>query len=528
MKTLNKLFIAALATTAMTACNNELSNDSLNNNGTVNFIMGIGKTASSRISMEDGTYTATFSPNNAVGIFVEGQDSYKNLEYKTEDGSTWTGPQIKLPEGETYTYYAYYPYSSEVNTANAITINVAADQEAGGYLANDYLYCKTTSGETKVTLDYEHALSLIDVTLAGAAIGDDAVVSIINVATDATLDVTAPSVTTGTTLANVKMDVLTNTKNFRAIIPAQKIAASTSIFRIETKGKTYEAKYNGEINFEKGKYLALTITIGEEGGEPEIEITTSANINDWTEGGTAGGDINIGVTEFSIPLPTDGNFTEWKKGWSNSTGGNKIPVGGEEKWYNRINVIDSISVTAEYDIENAAIKFTNKKYTGETKTEPKQDSIIYSKGAWNNNCIVFHSTTPLDTAYYKLTFKAKSSVESGVIGLAVTNSTDDRLFPIFQASNGNYWYRTVTTISSIKQNEWTDVSIIFGTTKKHTEGKSSGIETSVLQGSTIEDVKDGVNIMLYASKDGALNNQWVKDIRIEKYNGVINWDPNKK
>ena len=524
MKTINKLFIAALATTAMTACNNDLNNNSLNGNRTVNFTMGIGETASSRVSMNDGEHTATFSPNNAVGIFVEGQDSYKNLEYTTTDGTTWTGGPIKLPEGETYTYYAYYPYSKEVNSADAIAISVATDQETGGYLANDYLYCNTTSEETNVTLKYEHALSLVDVTLAGDAIGDDAVVSIINVATDATLDVTAPSVTTGTTLANVKMDVLTNTKNFRAIIPAQKITASTPVFRIETKGRTYEAKYNGEIDFAQGKYLALTITIGEEGGTPEVEITTSASINDWTNGGTAGGDINIGVTEFSIPLPTDGNFTEWKKGWSNSTGGNKIPVGGEEKWYNRINVVDSISVTAEYDEENEAIKFTNKKYTGKTKTEPKQDSIIYSKGAWNNNCIVFHSTTPLDTAYYKLTFKAKSSVESGVIGLAVTNSTDDRLFPIFQASNGTYWNRTVTTISSIKQNEWTDVSIIFGTTKKHSEGKSSGINKSVLVESTIEDVKDGVNIMLYASKDGVINNQWIKDIRIEKYNGVIKWE----
>lgn len=521
MKTLNKLFIAALATTAMTACNNELSNSSLNNDGTVNFTMGIGETASSRIAMEDGTYSATFSPNNAVGIFVEGQDSYKNLEYKTEDGSTWTGPQIKLPEGETYTYYAYYPYSSEVNTANAITINVAADQEAGGYLANDYLYCKTTSGETKVTLDYEHALSLIDVTLAGAAIGDDAVVSIINVATDATLDVTAPSVTTGTTLANVKMDVLTNTKNFRAIIPAQKIAASTSIFRIETKGKTYEAKYNSEINFEKGKYLALTITIGEEGGEPEIEITTSANINDWTEGGTAGGDITIGATEINVPLPTDGTFQTIASGWSSQVEGvytGKIPTGTSDKWYIRDNMEDTKKMLYSYSTDESAIEFKTQSWIGRNKADTA-DSTYYSRGSWNNDHIVFHCSGSFNQGYYKLSFKVKSSLTTadGMVGTGIMSSNDDKVFAMYKnESSASFWERTVTTFGSLK-NEWVEKSVIVSFSKTYKEGKSSSLKETGLSDSEITDVNQGINIIFYNYTNGVENSLYLKDIKIESH-----------
>lgn len=520
MKTLNKLFIAVLATTAITACNNEFSNGSLENNGIVNFTMGIGETASSRISMEDGSYTATFSANNAVGIFVEGQDSYKNLEYKTEDGKVWKGPQINLPEGGTYTYYAYYPYSSEVNAANAIAISVAADQEAGGYLANDYLYCKTTSGETKVTLDYEHALSLVDVTLAGAAIGDDAVVSIINVATDATLDVTAPSVTTGTTLANVKMDVLTNTKNFRAIIPAQKIAASTPVFRIETKGRTYEAKYNGEIDFAKGKYLALTITIGEEGGTPEIEITTSASINDWTEGSIAGGDINIGVTAINVPLPTDGTFTSITKNWDTE----KISAGGADTWYHRTTSPQGKRVEPSYDATEEAIKFDAVSWT---EGEGEAQETKYSVGAWSNNNIAFHSTTPLEAGAYIISFKVKSSLATsesegkvtggGTIGITVTSSNDDKVFPIYQSSNATYWGRTVTTFGTIGNVDYVEKSFIINIEKCHTTGVSNGAPAIAdLPDSVPADYSKGINIIFYNYTSNSANQLYLKDIKVTK------------
>lgn len=520
MKTLNKLFIAALATTAMTACNNDLNNNSLNGNRTVNFTMEIGETASSRISMEDGTYTATFSGDNAVGIFVKGQGSYNNLEYTTTDGTTWDGPQINLPEGETCTYYAYYPYSGEVNSADAIAISVATDQETGGYLANDYLYCNTTSGETTVTLEYKHALSLVDVTLAGDAIGDDAVVSIINVATDATLDVTAPSVATGSTLADVNMDVLTNIKNFRAIIPAQKIGASTPIFRIETKGKTYEAKYNGEIDFAQGKYLALTITIGEEGGTPEVEITTSASINDWTEGSIAGGDITIAATEINVPLPTDGTFTSITNTWDNQ----KITSGGVDTWYHRSAQEKDKRVEPSYDTKEQAIKFDAVSWT---EGEAEAQTTKYAVGAWSNNNIAFHSTTPLEAGAYIISFKVKSSLATttvenkltggGTIGITVTSSNDDKLFPIYQSSNAIYWERTVTTFGTIGNEGYVEKSFIINIEKCHTKGQSSGAPAIAdLPNSVPADYSKGINIIFYNYTSNSVNQLYLKDIKVTK------------
>lgn len=522
MKTLNKLFIAALATTAMTACNNDLNNNSLNSNRTVNFTMGIGETVSSRISMNDGEYTAKFSADNSVGIFVKDQDSYKNIEYTTTDGNTWSGAQINLPEGGTYTYYAYYPYSQDVTTANSIAINVATDQETGGYLANDYLYCNTTSSETNVALEYKHALSLVDVTLAGDAIGENATVSIINVATDATLNVTAPSVTTGSTLGDVKMDVLTNTKNFRAIIPAQTIAASTPIFRIDNEGRTYEAKYSGEISFAEGKYLALTITIGEAGGEPTININVSGSISDWTEGSSANGDVAIGMSQMEIPLPTDGKFTAITSNWSASTSAQQIPQTAADAWYKRSGTVSTKCVahtTAGYDETEQAL----------TITTAAEENL--SKGGWNNDNVTFHTQTPFEQGYYTLSFdvKASNGVTNGIIGVGIASSNDNKVFQMMKTDDWSDWNRNLTTFNSITGDKYVSKTVNFNFNNAYNGGSTNGIKDKDESGNEIinpipyeatlpEDVNGGINIIFY-NYTAAASTLYIKNIKITKAEG---------
>lgn len=80
MKAFNKLFITAIATMAMSACNNELSEQQANNSGIINFRMGIGTPASSRIAMADDNYSATFAAGDEVGIFVK--DKCDKKSYK--------------------------------------------------------------------------------------------------------------------------------------------------------------------------------------------------------------------------------------------------------------------------------------------------------------------------------------------------------------------------------------------------------------------------------------------------------------
>ncbi|WP_455658485.1 fimbrillin family protein [Phocaeicola sp.] len=493
MKALNKIWIAAIAAASMTACSNELNEQALNNGGNVNFTMGIGNTPSSRISMTEDSYTASFTGNDEVGIFVAEVPSYTNVKYSTADGTTWTGGPVKVSADAAYTYYAYYPYA-EGMTANNIPVVVATNQDTEGYIKNDYLYSKlsATAGQTDVKLAFDHALSLIEVTLAGSGAAEGATVDLLNVATDATIDLTAETpVTTGSTTATVTMDALSNLK-YRAIVPAQKIAASTPVFKIAVNGRTYQAKYSGEINFEQGKYLAMTITLGEQGGDAEIEITASASINNWTEG-TSNGDASISVAELNIPLPVDVKLDTIKYNWSASTSANQIGTDKKEGWYKRSGSSVTNLTVVGYDESEGAM--TIKRFAN-------------SSGAWNSDNITYHSCSPFEIGQYELSFDLKgATVEGnvddedkpiyGTVGVGISVSGDSALFRIPIIANGDYG-RTLTTKAATS--EYVTVTTKFNFDEISTETKSSGLQQQNFTKATVKNVNKGVNIIFYSNR----------------------------
>ena len=519
MKALNKIWMAAIAAVAMTACNNELSEQALNNGGNVNFTMGIGNTPSSRISMPEDSYTASFTGNDEVGIFVAEQPSYTNVKYSTADGTTWTGGPVKVSADAAYTYYAYYPYAEGL-TANNIPVVVATNQDTEGYIKNDYLYSKlsATAGQTDVKLAFDHALSLVEVTLAGSGAAEGAIVDLLNVATDATINLTAETpVTTGSTTATVTMDALSSLK-YRAIVPAQKIAASTPVFKIAVNGRTYQAKYSGEINFEQGKYLAMTITLGEQGGDAEIEITASASINNWTEGTSNGGDASISVAELNIPLPTDGNVLETiASNWSASTTKNQIGSDKAEGWYKRngttgtdnpVAIVSPTEIGYDENEQALTIKRSNE-----------------SNGQWNSDNVVYHSCTPLEIGQYELSFELKGAdvgnldAESkpiyGTIGFGISTSGDNYLFRIPIISNSDYG-RTLTTKAATS--EYVTVTTKFNFDEISTETKSSGLQQQNFTKATVKNVNKGVNIIFYSNKVTITNPSilYIRNIKLTK------------
>lgn len=409
MKALNKIWIAAIAAVAMTACNNELSEQALNNGGNVNFTMGIGNTPSSRVSMPETGYTASFAANDEVGIFVAEVPSYTNVKYSTADGTAWTGGPIKVSADAVYTYYAYYPYAADV-AVNNIPVVVATNQDTEGYIKNDFLYKKyvASQGQTDVKLTFDHALSLVEVTLAGSGAAEGATVDLLNVATDATIDLTSDTpVTIGTTTATVTMDALSNLK-YRAIVPAQDIAATTPIFKIAVNGRTYQAKYSGVMKFERGKYLAMTITLGEQGGDAEIEITASASINNWTEGTSNGGQAEIEevplISEFEDAIPVV--LTDAVKDMANSS------------WFNILNAAYSTasvsdvetagSVAPEWWTKQANLNFTSK-YDSDAQSANANSWYTAVLGYFYKGAAIYTK----ETSKYKLSFKAKGSFKSG-------------------------------------------------------------------------------------------------------------------
>lgn len=512
MKALNKIWMAALAAVAMTACNNELSEQALNNGGNVNFTMGIGNTPSSRVSMPETGYTASFAANDEVGIFVAEVPSYTNVKYSTADGTAWTGGPIKVSADAVYTYYAYYPYAADV-AVNNIPVVVATNQDTEGYIKNDFLYKKyvASQGQTDVKLTFDHALSLVEVTLAGSGAAEGATVDLLNVATDAKIDLTSDTpVTTGTTTATVTMDALSNLK-YRAIVPAQDIAASTPIFKIAVNGRTYQAKYSGVMKFEQGKYLAMTITLGEQGGDAEIEITASASINDWTEGTSNGGDASISVAELNIPLPVDVKLDTIKYNWSASTSANQIGTDKKEGWYKRSGSSVTNLTVVGYDESEGAM--TIKRFAN-------------SSGAWNSDNITYHSCSPFEIGQYELSFDLKgATVEGnvddedkpiyGTVGVGISVSGDSALFRIPIIANGDYG-RTLTTKAATS--EYVTVTTKFNFDEISTETKSSGLQQQNFTKATVKNVNKGVNIIFYSNKVTITNPSilYIRNIKLTK------------
>lgn len=97
---------------------------------------------------------------------------------------------------------------------------------------------------------------MVEVLLTGDGAAEGATVSMLNVATDATIDLTTSTVTTGETKANVTMDALTGVAmKYRAIVPEQEISANTSIFKIEVNGKHTMLHLQQMLNLKEANIL---------------------------------------------------------------------------------------------------------------------------------------------------------------------------------------------------------------------------------------------------------------------------------
>lgn len=467
MKALNRIFIAAIAATAMTACNNELSEQlASNQGGDVKFTMGIEGTSASRVAMEDGSYQASFENTNAVGVFVKEVASYSNLEY-TYNGNAWTGTTVNVPADGVYTYYAYYPYA-ESATSTAIAAEVSADQETGGYLANDYLMADLTAdpGQANVDLKFTHALSLVEVTLSGPNAAEDATVTLSNMTTDATINLEASTVTPGEKKANVIMDKLTTSMKYRAIVPEQTVTKGTALMTIASKGRTYKVSYKeSDVKFEKGKYISLNVELGSSSSAEDVTVTiTSQGIDNWGEGTAVTGDAT--VDEIPLILPLGDELTQVIKTFD-------LTSDTWVKFLDSENYNDVANFEIGVDESCSWKKYASLEYTSKYKDANAANS--YYKAALS----YFHSS-PLDvsqTKIYKLSMKIKTELsqsatldgelsENGASKLVITCRNADHSSSFATSTNQTF---SATTVSKTPDNrEWNDFTIYINLAQKST------------------------------------------------------------
>ena len=159
----------------LTSCNEDLEGSTADD---VSYI-DIEVTDETQVALTRAAYdglTTTFEEGDEIGLYaVNGTTAeYSNVKF-TLTGGTWV-PATKVPSKSTYTYYAYYPYSSSPTAPNFAAAGdenakfasmisgwtVASDQGTlDKFRANDLMMAKgvSTSGRS-VTFTMKHKMAL--------------------------------------------------------------------------------------------------------------------------------------------------------------------------------------------------------------------------------------------------------------------------------------------------------------------------------------------------------------------------------
>lgn len=289
MKNIERIAILSAALLAM-ACNKETVVETPQTDTPVHFNMTIGGLPASRTVTGNGTEgirNVAWRAGDAVGIFVNGEAPARQYVYETDGDGIWKeaskADAIYVRTTDTYSFYSYYPYSSEVVKAasfDAVEAEVLADQsaksgETSGYDLSDVLLAARTgvTGDElgNVVMQYSHAFAMVEVFVTGSEVtAAPKEVRLKNVKRSATLDLAAKEAALKTDAAaqNVIMCPVESTEEtegwlYRAIVPAQSIAAGDRLLEIELEDKSwYFASPDGGVAYTAGKYRRIEATIG--------------------------------------------------------------------------------------------------------------------------------------------------------------------------------------------------------------------------------------------------------------------------
>lgn len=262
--------IAVLA--ACTADNDTLTGDTdrtdnpAAQNGEIRFEITFAP--ATRVSTSpDALFLSTWEDGDEIGIFAYEADtildasiiSNAKLTYSSANGGTWTPDQpLYWPPGAgiKLAFAAYHPYDPAATNPVAIAFSVATDQNATTTTATRPAFNRShllsaradnsgrgyTRGDA-VPLAFAHALAMIEV-----KVGDNmpavSTVSLDGCVTDAVLDLADGTTTltpAGATPRRITMyacpaapDASPATYAYRALVPAQTVAAGTALFRFQS------------------------------------------------------------------------------------------------------------------------------------------------------------------------------------------------------------------------------------------------------------------------------------------------------
>ena len=219
----------------------------------------------------------SWEPNDQIGVCCA-DANYNNILYVTENGDgafVTTSPVYVLGSG-TYTYSAYYPYSEDVTSENAI-INFTTPA--------DYMWATAdvTRENPNASFQFGHKMSKIDFTISDEGnAATSGTITLRNVYTSGQFDTATGNVTTSTeTTGDLSSEFTIGTATSFIVPPVADLAGHKLSVLVEYNGKAYGGDLdltalavNTEYNF------TVDLAIAESG---EALSISSPVINGWTQ-----------------------------------------------------------------------------------------------------------------------------------------------------------------------------------------------------------------------------------------------------
>lgn len=509
------LILALIGVNCFTSCNKDIEgeyNNDSNKENIINFTTGINSL--SRTSIADGNLNTSFTANDSIGIFVyEGDDIIaKNVKY-VYNGSSWTSENpLTAKDGVQYKYYAYYPYRNGVTDITAISVNVSEDQTAG--ISNeDFLTARnetSAAGAENISLNFSHSLSMIQVGIKDGVTADaNATITLENILPSVTVNAKTGEVSaaSGETVS-IKMKKSEQRMEYRAIVPAQTIAAGSKFMSITADGKPFDVNAPAEISLNKGQ--ALQITVNSLVPLPEGEqITIGGAINDWGNG------ENPGDSEVSeIPL-IKAIGTELPEVVMDTRNFN------EESWFKMVQS-DAERARSAFEIieDNATTWGKAIKLTYNINNEEINNS-------WYKATIGYNHAEPMyinDSIYiYKITAKIKADVCDGaskVSALVFTckaKSTDRYKYSFAAGAKPDTFTATTVSKTPASAGTWEEFTfyinfkLLSSTVGSEIDGKDKFFVDA-----TPEDY-NGFDLRVYTNNSNQKPVIYISDIKIEQY-----------
>lgn len=496
-KSIKYFVMTAVALLSMSACTNEMDEQNAAANGgelqPVRFQMAMA----TRTVTDAETRATSWVVGDAIGIFAlpagttdVANAKASNAKYVLGTDNMWAaekGSEI-YPE-EALDYYAYYPYQEEITDPTAINISAKVNQSAANgddYGASDVLAAQTKgviANQGTVTLAFKHMFAMVEVKVEGDKVTKQPTkVELKGVKLDATLNIMAETpaatVKSEATAQDVTMYYLAREGDanaqvkpfsFRAVVPAQEIAANTSLVAIyapDADNKTYTMQHSAAVPYNAGVFRQLNVNIG----TSKVSLTIKK------------GDLTISPWESSDPIPGDGGAAKQKLISENNLSNETILT--TYTAVPKVNVLE----TGWYSlIQNENFKGTHEIINDSEKNTCIKFNTI--KASWYQNYVgykqAYDSNNAIAAKKYKLSFDAKASAKNNITVYIKFNPEDAnfKYFP-FRVGAENTDTKATCLYQTI-QTTWENYSVTFDFNKIGDKGYGAPTEADITDFTTV-------------------------------------------